>query len=198
MKKIILSMMLSLDGLTAGPGGDLDWFRTDAAFEDEMLELLGNVDGMLFGRRSYELLAQYWPTAASAGSGDAPGGFTSRERAALFAHRMNTTPKLVVSGSLREATWGPARILAGDLREEIARLRDAPGRDLVVFAGATLAQSCMQLDLVDEYRLMLHPLLLGQGQALYGELPRQLPLRLRQARALSSGVLLVRYERARA
>jgi len=203
MRKLILSMMLSADGHTARPDGDLGWFLTDADFEDEMLGLLGSVDAMLFGRKSYQLLAEYWPSAAAPGSPEAPGGFTSRERAIEFARLMNTIPKLVISSERGALDWGPAQRIGDDLAAEVRRLKNEPGRALVAFAGATAAQSLIRLDLVDEYRLMLHPILLGQGLPLFGarppegSLPEQ-PLKLLGSRTFSSGVVLVRYARDRA
>ena len=189
-------MMLSADGKTARADGDLSWFRSDADFEDEMLSLLDGVDGMFFGRTSYQLLAEYWPTAAAPGAGDAPGGFTSRERALAFTQRMNQIPKLVVSNTLRELPWGPARLIQGDLAVQVARLRAEPGKDLVLFAGARTAQSFMRLDLIDEYRLMLHPLVLGRGSALFDS-DAELPLERIGTRSFASGVVLLRYARAR-
>jgi dihydrofolate reductase len=203
MRKLILSMMLTADGHTARPDGDLGWFLTDADFEDEMLGLLRSVDALLFGRKSYRLLADYWPGAAEPGSPDAPGGFTSRERAIEFAHLMNTIPKLVISRLPGAFDWGPAQRIGDDLAADVRRLKSAPGRDLVAFAGAAAAQSLIRLDLVDEYRLMLHPILLGQGLPLFGARPHERPLpeqplKLLGARTFSSGVVLVRYARDRA
>lgn len=203
MRKLILSMMLSADGRTARASGDLGWFLTDADFEDEMLGLLRGVDGMLFGRTSYRLLAEYWPTAAEPGAPDAPGGFTSRERAVEFARLMNTLPKLVISTQPGGLGWGPAERIGGDLLADVRRLKAEPGRDLVAFAGATAARSLMRLDLIDEYRLMLHPVLLGKGLSLFDARPPELPLpeqplALLGARTFSSGVVLLRYARDRA
>ena len=194
MRKLILSMMLTADGMTARTDGDLGWFRTDPDFEVEMLALLNRVDGMLFGRKSYLLLADYWPNAAAPGAPDAPGGFSTRERAFAFTRLMNATPKLVVSRTLETLAWGPSQLIRGDLAAALRRLKALPGRDLVVFAGATLARSCIELDLVDEYRLMLHPLLLGRGLGLFTGLPEERPLHLLESKSFSSGVVLVRYE----
>jgi dihydrofolate reductase len=201
MRKLILSMMVSLDGAIARADGDLGWFRSDAEFEDEMLGLLDSVDGMLFGRVSYEQLAQYWPTAGEGGdpAGEsAPGGFSSRERERLFAERMNRIPKLVVSTTLERADWGPAQILGEDLERELRVLKGLPGKDLVLFAGARLAASCLDLDLVDETRLMIHPVLLG-GDAigLTEDLGAERDFRLVGLRTFPSGIVLVRHERDR-
>lgn len=202
MQKLILSMMLSADGHTARPDGDLGWFLSDPDFEHEMLGLLRSVDAMLFGRRSYHLLANYWPSAPEPAALDAPGGFSSRERAVEFATLMNGIPKVVLSTRPGPLEWGPARRIGDDLAHDVARLKAEAARDLVLFAGARAAQSCMRLDLVDEYRLMLHPVVLGRGLHLFAapppELPLpELPLKLLESRAFGSGVVLLRYARDR-
>lgn len=189
-------MMVSVDGKTARPDGSLDWFLTDRDFEDEMLSLFGNVDGMLFGRKSYQLLADYWPSADQPGAADAPGGFTSKERAREFTRLMNTIPKLVVSRTLEELPWGPARLLASDLAGEVRRLKAESGKDLVLFAGAGLARTFVELDLLDEWRLMVHPIALGAGLDLFAPPLPERTLRLLETRTFSSGVVLLRYSRA--
>lgn len=198
MRKVILSMMLSLDGMTARPDGDLGWFLSDARFEDVMLSLLRSVDAMMFGRVSYQLLADFWPTAGTPTSPDAPGGFTSRERAAEFARLMNSIPKVVFSRTLSEAAWGPARLVRDNVGEEVARMKAGPGKDLVLFAGAGLAKTFMNLDLVDEYRLMVHPIVLARGIGLFDGLTSERRLKLLGVQAFPSGIVLLRHERDRA
>jgi RibD C-terminal domain len=100
MRKLILSMMVSLDGMIARPDGDLGWFLSDGEFESEMLDLLRNVDSILLGRVSYQLLADYWPSAGTPAASEAPGGFTSRNREIAFARLMNSIPKVVYSRTL--------------------------------------------------------------------------------------------------
>ena len=201
MKKVILSMMVSADGMTAGPNGDLDWFASDADFETEMLALLRRVDAMLFGRKSYLELAEFWPHAAAEGSPEAPGGFTSRERQLEFTRLMNTIPKIVFSTTLRSPEWGPVELVERDVAGAVARLKSAPGGDLVLFAGAGLARTFAQLDLIDEYRLMVHPVMLGDGLPLFGGPPGPAPakqsLALLGSQTFSSGVVLLRYARRR-
>lgn len=196
MRKLILSMMVSLDNRVAGPDGDLEWFRTDGDFEVEMLELLRNVDGMLFGRVSYELLAAYWPTAGTTAE-EAPGGFTGKERQIAFAERMNTLPKIVYSRTLSDPAWGPATVVRDVRAEEVEEMKRAPGKHLVLFAGATLASAFVDLDLIDEYRLMVHPIVLGRGLPLFEGLGEERPLSLVRAKTFSSGVVLLQYERER-
>ncbi|HEY6643250.1 dihydrofolate reductase family protein [Povalibacter sp.] len=196
MRKIILSMMVSLDMQIARADGNLDWFRSDAGFETEMLRLLRRVDGMMFGRVSYEMLAQYWPTA---GASDATvsGGFSNTEVEKEFALLMNTVPKRVYSRTLKSAAWGPVTIIDEVDADEIDKLRRQPGRDLVLFAGASLASEFMRHDLIDEYRLMVHPVVLGNGIPLFQELTAERPLELQRSTALPCGVVLLEYERNR-
>lgn len=195
MRKLILSMMVSLDNRTARADGDLGWFRTDGDFELDMLELLHNVDGILLGRVSYELLAAYWPTAGTANAEEAPGGFTSREREVAFAERMNTLPKIVYSRTMDHPTWGPAKVMREVLADDVEKMKRDANKDLVLFAGATLASAFINLDLIDEYRLMVHPVLLGRGLPLFEDVAKEHPLRLMRAKTLSSGVVLLHYER---
>lgn len=196
MRKLILSMMVSLDNRTAGPDGDLDWFRTDGDFEVEMLELLRNVDGMLFGRVSYELLAAYWPAAGTTAE-EAPGGFTSKERQIAFAERMNTLPKIVYSRTLSDPAWGPATVVREVRTEEVMAMKREPGKDLVLFAGATLASAFADLDLIDEYRLMVHPIVLGRGLPLFDGVAGERSLKLIRAKTFGSGVVLLHHARER-
>jgi dihydrofolate reductase len=197
MRKLILSMMVSLDGLTARPDGDLAWFRTDEQFEADMLALLRGVDALLFGRVSYQSLSEYWPTAGTDATGEAPGGFTSKEREIEFARLLNALPKVVFSRTLTETAWKPARIVSDDAAGEVARMKREAGKDLVVFAGAGLATSFMNDDLVDEYHLLVHPIVLGRGLPLFSRVQAERPLVLESARSLPSGVVSLRYRRDR-
>lgn len=196
MRRMILSMMVSLDGAVAGADGNLDWFLSDAEFELEMLGVLRNVDRMMFGRVSYELLAQYWPTAGTADD-QAPGGFTSREREIEFARLMNSIPKTVYSRTLQEPAWGPVTVARELTAADIESQRRQPGQDIVLFAGGNLASQFARLDLFDEYRLMIHPVILGNAIPLFQGLTGQHKLKLRRTRTLPSGVVLLHYDRDR-
>jgi dihydrofolate reductase len=196
MRKIILSMMVSLDMQIARADGNLDWFRSDTEFEAEMLHLLRAVDGMIFGRVSYELLAQYWPTAGCSDA-SAPGGLSSQAVEKEFARLMNSVPKLVYSRTLKNADWGPVILINEVSAVEVERLRRQPGRDLVLFAGAKLASEFIRQDLIDEYRLMVHPLAIGSGIPLFQELAAERPLELQRSKALPCGVVLLQYARDR-
>lgn len=196
MSRVLLSMMVTLDGRIAGPGGDLDWFRSDRDFEDEMLGVLRRVDAMLFGRVAYLELARYWPTAGTSDQ-DAPGGFSSRDVAREFADLMNRIPKVVYSRTLTEATWGPARIVSDDIAGDLAAMTAAATGDLVVFAGGSLASTLVDQDLIDEYRLLVHPTVLGPGTPLFQDISATRHLRLARTRTFPSGVVLLQYDRGR-
>jgi dihydrofolate reductase len=197
MRKVILSMMVSLDGRIAAADGNLDWFRSGADFERHMLALLRSVDAFIFGRVAYELLSEYWPGAESAS--DAPPGddFSTPERRIEFARLMNAIPKIVVSTTLRQPKWAPARVIGEDITGEIGRLKQQAGKDLALFAGAKTATTFMNLDLVDDIQLLVHPLVLGGGPSLFQHVDRELKLELSETRRFDCGVVASRYRRVR-
>jgi dihydrofolate reductase len=197
MRKLSLSIITTLDGQVARQNRDLDWFLADPEFEGDMLDLLRSVDGMLFGRIAYEELAQFWPTAGTSSPGQAPGGFTSDANRIEFARLMNSIPKLVLSRTLKHLHWGPGRVIGGDLAAEIDALKREPGRDLVLFAGASAASTCIELDLLDEYLLYVHPLILGQGLSLFHQVRSERALELVQSKAYPCGVVHLHYVRKR-
>ncbi|MEU7220309.1 dihydrofolate reductase family protein [Nocardia iowensis] len=185
---MLLQMMVTLDGYAAGPDGALDWIEVDDPELDAYLaELLGAVDAQLFGRASYELLAQYWPGAQQdpATPGDA-----------MLAPLVNALPKIVVSTRPDlDLPWQPARRIGADLAAEVAELKNEPGKPVVIFAGARTAQEFLRLGAVDELRLLVFPVLLGAGQRLFDAVPPQ-PLRLVEVVPFrTSGVVLQTYRR---
>jgi dihydrofolate reductase len=186
MRQLILSMLISLDGFIAHPDGDLSWFRTGPAFDDEVLALLRSVDAMIFGRVAYQALATYWPSAAAIATSP-----QQREIADL----MNAAPKVVASTTLHDPPWGPARVIGSDLVGEITALKREPGKDLVAFAGARLARALIEPGLVDRYRFYVHPLVLGRGIRLLDGLTER-TLTLTSVRALPTGVAVVEYAAA--
>ncbi|MEV0292265.1 dihydrofolate reductase family protein [Nocardia sp. NPDC050710] len=188
MRALILHMMVTLDGYAAGTDGDLDWIEVDDPELDAYLaELLGSVDAQIFGRVSYELLASYWPQAQR--NPATPGD-------AMLAPLVNGLPKLVLTSQPEpELPWQPARRIGADLAAEIAALKAASGKPVVVFAGITAARALLRLGVVDEYRLLVFPVLLGAGRRLFDGGERQ-DLRLVRSRAFpKSGVALLRYTR---
>lgn len=178
MRRLVLSMGVSLDGLVALPGrfGAGGWGLPpeDPALKERKLGWLRNeIDLHLMGRKTYEEMAGFWPTS------DDP-----------YAAPMNDIPKVVFSTTLEHADWPQSRIARGDLAEEIAELKREPGKDMLAWGGAGFAQSLSRLGLVDEYRLILQPVALGNGLPLFKDLTAPLRLELVDARRYSTGAVL--------
>lgn len=183
MPELILSMGVSLDGLVARRGryGAGGWGLPpdDPELKERKLEWMRDTGLHLMGRNTYEEMAEFWP-----GSDDA------------YAAPMNDIPKVVFSGTLERADWADSRIARGDLAEEIAELKREPGKDMIAWGGARFAQSLSRLGLVDEYRLVLQPVALGDGLPLFKELTEPLRLELVDAQAYNTGAALHVYRPA--
>ena len=199
MRKVVLSMLVSLDGLTARPDGNLDWFLNDEEFESYSRDMLRNVGAMLVGRVTYRMFSEFWPHVGTDRAQAPPGdAFASKDGEREMGELMNSIPKIVFSRTLTEAPWGPSTIIRENIAERVGELKRAPGKDLFLFAGATLARSFMQLDLIDEYRLLIHPILLGRGLALFGNQEPERALVRTHVKAFCSGIVAVHYDRQRA
>jgi dihydrofolate reductase len=180
MREIFLSTQVSLDGYAAGPDGDLDW--TDVADDDVdelMAEQLREIDAMIFGHTAYRLLGPYWQN-----------GPTARAVDLEHTRLMNSVTKLVLARGEPELTWGPAKRIGADLPREIADLKAGDGGDIAVFAGAGAANAL--LPYLDEVRVLVYPVLLGAGLALFTDQHRS--LRLVSTRSFpASGAVQLRY-----
>jgi dihydrofolate reductase len=184
MRRIIVSEFMSLDGVIEDPGGAEGFEHGGWTFpywSDEIgkvkWEELFASDAMLLGRVTYEGFAAAWP---------------SRTDEQGFAERMNSLPKFVVSTTLAEAEWQNSTILKGDIAAEVAKLKDQPGGDILVAGSAQLVRTLAQNDLVDEYRLLVYPVVLGSGKRLFGDGKRS-DLELHENRSFDSGVVLASY-----
>jgi len=186
-RRLIYSMGVSLDGFIAGPDGGIAWSATDEElhrFHNEQTRELG---AHLCGRRLYEVML-YWETADQ----DPALGETERE----FARIWQELPKIVFSTTL-ETVEGKARLATGSVAEEVARLKEQPGKDLAV-GGAGLASTLTKLGLIDEYRLFVSPVVLGAGTPFFPAVDERIDLELVETRAFGSRVVYLRYAAARA
>jgi dihydrofolate reductase len=183
MGKVIYLMNVSLDGFVETPDHDLDWTNVD----DELLNWFNDrsreADAFIYGRRLYEVMARYWPTAESDPSATGP--------MIEFARIWNPKPKVVFSSTLKSVDWN-SRLVNGDVGQELARLRREFDGDLDV-GGPTLASEFIERGLVDEYRLLIHPVILGAGTPFFPPVARPIRLRLIDSRAFDSGVLYLGY-----
>jgi dihydrofolate reductase len=179
MRQVVLQMSITLDGYVAGPGGDGDWGLPDEdpdvrAWKVTSVRQAGT---HIMGRVTYEQMAAYWPTATND-----------------YAAPMNNIPKVVFSRTLPTAGWATSRIARGDLTEEIAALKSESGGDIFAHGGATFVQALSRLGLIDEYRLIIHPVALGSGLPLFKDLPRPLRLDLAEAKHFPGGTVIHVYQ----
>ncbi|MEO3795363.1 dihydrofolate reductase family protein [Nonomuraea sp. B10E15] len=184
MRKVIYCMMVSLDGYVEAPGGDIGWTAPDEEVHAFCNDMARGMGGALYGRRLYENMSAFWPTADQ--HPDAPPVVTD------FARVWRAMPKYVFSRTLTEVGWN-STLMTGDLEEEVTRLKRKDGGDLEV-GGATLAHSLVRLGLVDEFRLLVHPVVLGQGRRFFPELAASVKTRLVESRTFDSGVAYLRHQ----
>lgn len=185
MRKVIYLMNVSLDGFIEGPNRELDWTGIDEELHRFFNDQQSDMDTLLYGRRLYEVMT-YWETA------DANPSISEVERE--FARIWKNSSKIVFSKTL-EQVQGNARLFRGDIAAEITKLKQQPGKDLEV-GGPNLASTFMQLGLIDEYRLVVHPVVLGSGTPFFPALDSPIKLRLVETHTFKSGVVYLRYQRA--
>jgi len=187
MRKLIYSMGVSLDGYIAGPDGRFDWAAPDEELHRFHNEQASELGGQLYGRRLYETM-RFWETREDDPSMPEVG----RE----FARIWKATPKVVFSTTLDAVEGSNTRLANGDASAEVARLKAEPGRDLAV-GGAGLAATLIRLDLVDEYRPFVNPVVVGGGTPFLPPLDAPLELELIETRTFASRVVYLRYSRVR-
>jgi dihydrofolate reductase len=188
LRKLIVSTLVSLDGVVQDPGGFGEtaqggWaspYFTEEAVQ-ESYENLMDSDYFLCGRVSYELMSRAW----------------GKIKEGAYLERMNAIPKLVASRTLKEPLEWNATLIKGDVAEEIARLKQEGGKNIEMYGSTNLMQTLMQQDLIDEYRIWVHPLVLGSGKRLFPENGHPIRLELLEKKTRSSGVVGLIYAPAR-
>lgn len=185
MRRIVAHISVSLDGYFEGPDGDISWHLVDEELHQHMNDELRTRGAFLEGRRTYELMEAFWPTAdqdpANAGA------------MAEFASIWRDVPKIVYSRTLTSV--GPNATLVRHVDAvEVRALQGEPGGDLVV-GGADLVAEFRRLELIDEYRLYVHPVLVGRGRHFFGPADALTPLRMIETRTFGNGVVMLRHER---
>jgi len=217
VRKLVVTEFVSLDGVYQAPGGPEEdtrggfkhggWslqFWGEEAMQYKSNELSAT-DAILIGRVTYEIFAGAWPTMVDDdvvklikdGGGDADSLAAAAGDGNAFADKMNSLPKYVVSRTLKKVEWSNSTLIKGDLAEEIGKLKRQPGGDIVVHGSGDLAQSLMAEGLVDEYRLMVFPTVLGSGFRLFGTADETKHLRLVDTKPFKTGVVVLTYEPTR-
>jgi dihydrofolate reductase len=184
VRRLYSFIVVTLDGFYEGPNGEFDWPNVDEEFNEFGIEQLHDSDLLLFGRRTYEGMASYWPTEAA--QQDDP----------VVAELMNTLPKVVVSTTLASADWGDTTVVGGNVAEEITKLKQQPGKGIAIMGSPTLTHGLIQMGLLDELRVLVNPIVLGDGHSLFRTAGDRLRLELRQTRTFSSGNVLLTYRPA--
>jgi dihydrofolate reductase len=193
VRRVVVVEYVSLDGVIQAPGhpgedseGGFDHGGWTGPFMDDHRRYLSEqfqaAGAVVLGRVTYQIFAAYWPTVTDEDD--------------EIARALNSLPKYVASTTLDEAQWDGTTVIKSDVAEEVARLKEQPGRDILVVGSSGLAQSLMQHDLVDEYRLWVHPIVLGSGKRLFREGVPATTLRLVDTRTTSSGLVILTYQSA--
>lgn len=189
MRKLVLFMHVSLDGFAADPNHGLDFLTYDEELQQYADELVKTVGSPVYGRTTYQLMESYWPTVLK--KPDAP------KQALQHAQWVENIPKIVFSTTLNEVTWNNTRLIKGNVTEELKKLKQQPGKDLVIFGSPGLSATLMNLGLIDEYKLTIHPIILGDGLSVFKNNKVKSRLKLLDAKTLRSGVMTVHYETIR-
>ena len=187
MRKLIVSMNVTLDGFMSGPDCELDWhFECWSSEMAECLsEELGAVDTIILGRITYDAMSNYWPLKS--------GCLSIPREDIAFADMMNSYPKVVFSKTMNHPTWNNTRVARGTLRVEIENLKKREGKDMILYGSGKLVTALIREDLIDEYRIWIHPVLLGRGKPFFKEFSNRQNLRLIGSKTFASGVLELKY-----
>jgi dihydrofolate reductase len=181
MRKIVLFNLMTLDGYFEGENADISWHNVDQEFNDFAIAQLKTADMLLFGRKTYELMAAYWPTEE--GIKDNP----------VIADLMNQIDKIVFSKSLEKAHWDHARVISEGLLDEVKKLKSIPGKDVFIFGSADLSSTLIDHDLIDEFRIMINPLILGNGTPMFQNITTKIDLQLLKTKVFGNGNVLLNY-----
>ena len=180
MRKLILSMMVSLDGYIEDAENNIEWHKWNAEMDQYMGNFFQTVDTIIMGRKTYELMVKYWP------------GNTTEDP--VIRDNMNNLPKLIFSKSLTTTSWNNCRLFSEIDKVEINELKSQPGKDMVIFGGAALASAFTKLGLIDEFRLLVNPIILGGGTPLFNNNDQKLELFLMQSKSFQCGNVLLHYQ----
>ncbi len=172
--------MMTLDGFFEGPKQQLDWHNVDKEVHEFIANQLNTVDALLFGRITYQMMAGFWPTAA--------------ESDPLIAGKMNSLSKLVFSRTLEKVEWNNSTLIKRDIVKEVSKLKDQPGKDIALFGSAVVLSALMEADLIDEHRIMINPIVLGDGNPLFKKMERKHKLKLLRTKTFRSGNVLLYYQ----
>jgi len=182
VSKLIAFEQVSLDGYFVDSNGDMSWAHKDDQESKDFAAKSASGGGVLvFGRVTYEMMASYWPSPVAA------------EQNPAVAAAMSKHPKIVFSRTLDEVTWENTKLIKGDLPVEIRKLKNVSDLDLVILGSGTIVSQLAEADLIDEYQLIVNPIILGSGRTLFEGVDHKLPLNLTSSRVFENGNVLLHY-----
>lgn len=185
MRRIISFMHISLDGFVAGPNGEMNWIKVDEEIFDHVGKRISKGDTALYGRVTYQMMEDYWPTAGS--------------RPAASKHDIehskwySNVHKIVLSKTLKEEGLTNTQVISGSLSDSINAIKQQPGEDILLFGSPTATHSLMQLNLIDGYWLFVNPIILGEGIPLFSHITDKTKLKLLSTHQFTAGVTELNY-----
>src|SRR5579884_2092739 len=186
MSKIITTTWISLDGFIAGPNGEMDWVIVDDEMGQYEYDAVSAADTLLLGRVTYESFSGSWPYV--------PDNPNASEGEKAYARMLNAMRKIVFSRTLPSVDWNNSSLLKEIQPEEIAKLKQEPGRDMLIYGSASIVQALTNHGLIDEYQVLVHPVILGGGKPLFQNIQQQLKLTLVNNKTHPSGIVVLYYQ----
>ena len=181
MRQIYAFLLVSLDGYHAGTDGSLEWFRTDEEFERYSRGQGDVIDTIVMGRRTFEMMAAYWPTEEAAQEDPVVTAF------------MNDLPKIVASRTLTSHPWGPTTFVADDVAGHLAAVKAQPGKAIAIFGSSTLVGDLLPTGVIDELRVIVNPVVLGSGRSVFAGTAGPVGLHRTAVREFGNGNVLLTY-----
>ena len=188
MRKVIVTMWVTLDGFIAGPNNDMSWVRVDEAMGTYEDDLVSAADTLLLGRVTYQSFAGSWPHV--------PDNPAASEGEKEYARKLNGMRKIVFSRTLEMVEWNNSTLLHEISPDDIVAVKQESAKNIVIYGSASVVQALMELGLIDEYQLLVHPIVLGSGKRLFRDGSNTTALRLVEAKPFSSGIVLLSYQPA--
>ncbi len=183
MRKLMVFNNVTLDGYFADMNGDMSWaHKQDAEWQAFIADNARGESQMLFGRKTYELMASFWPTQQAI------------QALPTVAEAMNGAPKVVFSTTLDKASWNNTKLLKGNLATEVRKLKNEAGPDIVIFGSGSIVSQLTQAGLIDEFQIVVIPVVLGNGKSMFDGIKEKLPLKLTKTRTFGNGNVLLCYE----
>jgi dihydrofolate reductase len=182
MRKVTVFNFVTINGFFKGPKGDISWHRHGEEENEYAAQSLKSGNTLLFGRVTYEMMAGYWPTPAAI------------KNDPVIARGMNNADKIVFSGTLKKAQWNNTRLVKKNIVEEIKKMKQMPGKNMTLLGSGSILTQFAEQGLIDEYQIMVDPVVLGDGTPIMKGIKHKLDLKLVGTRTFKSGVVLLSYQ----